>query len=91
MEVYESQTISKRPLRKQRYLHFELLPSDEKLIEQLPPEQQKVLRSEGSYAKRAQEIGVAIGTIRSRLHRAREALSRLRASSEVPHNEVGSH
>jgi DNA-directed RNA polymerase specialized sigma24 family protein len=81
--------------RQQKYLHFALLPGDEALIEQLPAEQQAALRSEGSYAQRAQEQGIAIGTIRSRLHRARAALVRLRESqkqgeeAEPPQNDSG--
>ena len=65
--------------RAQKHLHFSLQPEDEELIAQLPAPQQAALRSEGSYAERAQQMGVAIGTVRSRLHRARAALVKLRA------------
>jgi DNA-directed RNA polymerase specialized sigma24 family protein len=81
--------------RQQKYLHFAFLPGDEALIEQLPAEQQVALKSEGSYAQRAQEQGLAIGTVRSRLHRARAALVRLRESrqkqgeAEPPENDSG--
>jgi DNA-directed RNA polymerase specialized sigma24 family protein len=64
--------------REQKFAKFDLLPGDEDLIAQLPPEQQAALRAQGSYAQRAQEMGIAVGTVRSRLHRARAALVRLR-------------
>ncbi|HXS05357.1 MAG TPA: sigma-70 region 4 domain-containing protein [Rhizomicrobium sp.] len=65
--------------REQKFARFDFLPGDEDLIAQLPPEQQAALRAQGSYAQRAQEMGIAVGTVRSRLHRARAALVRLRA------------
>jgi DNA-directed RNA polymerase specialized sigma24 family protein len=68
--------------RMAKYSRFALLPEDEELIAQLPPEQQAALRSEGSYAARAEQMGVAIGTVRSRLHRARAALVRLREARD---------
>ena len=64
--------------RVQKFQHFTLEPGDEKLLEELPPYQQAILRSEGSYLQRAEKLGVAVGTIRSRLHRARTALEKLR-------------
>lgn len=81
-----------KPPRAQRYLHFRLAPGDEALIDKLPPAQQHALRSEGSYAKRAEQLGVAIGTVRSRLHRAREALCRLREQRGADsRNDSGVH
>ncbi|HEY2837289.1 MAG TPA: sigma factor-like helix-turn-helix DNA-binding protein [Rhizomicrobium sp.] len=71
-----------REKRTARYSRFELTPEDQDLIAQLPAEQQAALRSEGSYASRAEQMGVAIGTVRSRLHRARAALVRLREARE---------
>jgi len=88
MEAQRDSTFPKRASREQKYLRFRLLPEDEALIAELPPEQQAILRSEGSYVKRAEEFGVAIGTIRSRLHRAREALSRLRAERDADQAEA---
>jgi len=79
--------------RAQKYLHFAFEPGDEALIAELPAEQQAALRAEGSYAERAQAMGVAIGTVRSRLHRARAALVKLRekrtreGSEETPPQE----
>lgn len=64
--------------REQKFAKFDLKPGDEDLIAQLPAEQQAALRAQGSYAQRAEEMGIAVGTVRSRLHRARAALVRLR-------------
>ncbi|HEY4275568.1 MAG TPA: sigma factor-like helix-turn-helix DNA-binding protein [Rhizomicrobium sp.] len=83
MEAQTNSAAPKGVAREQKFLRFRLLPDDDALIAMLPPEQQAVLRSHGSYAKRAEEFGVAIGTIRSRLHRAREALTRLRAERDA--------
>jgi DNA-directed RNA polymerase specialized sigma24 family protein len=83
MEIQRHPPLTSTLPREQKYLNFTVLPDDEPLIAQLPPDQQNVLRSQGTYAKRAEEFGVAIGTIRSRLHRAREALSRLRAARDA--------
>ncbi|MES2256554.1 MAG: hypothetical protein V4559_16130 [Pseudomonadota bacterium] len=83
MEFDRNYIAPTKAARNQKYLHFALLPGDEILIDQLSPEHQKILRSEGSYEKRADEFGVAVGTIRSRLHRAREALSRLRIERDT--------
>jgi DNA-directed RNA polymerase specialized sigma24 family protein len=73
--------------RVQKFLDFTFVPGDEALVARLPPAQQRVLLSEGTYATRAQEHGIPIGTVRSRLHRAREALVKLReshAKNELP-------
>jgi len=93
MEIERNYAAATKPVRNQKYLHFALIPGDETLIEQLSPEHQKALRSEGSYEKRAREFGVAVGTIRSRLHRAREALSRLRMErdADAPKDQIGLH
>lgn len=72
-----------REKRTARYSHFALTPEDQDLIAQLPAEQQAALNSEGSYATRAEQMGVAIGTVRSRLHRARAALVRLREARDA--------
>jgi hypothetical protein len=48
--------------------------SDGPLIETLPITYQIILRAKGSYAKMAADLGMPIGTVRSRLHRARKAL-----------------
>lgn len=64
--------------RSQRYLHFALQPGDEEAIAKLPDFQQAVLKAEGSYASAAAQLGIPIGTFRSRLHRARSAIEKVR-------------
>jgi hypothetical protein len=78
----EFRDTSALPRRTVRFFHFALLPDDAPLIDQLPPDQQNVLRSEGTYAERAEKLGTPMGTLRSRLHRARDALLRLRAERD---------
>jgi DNA-directed RNA polymerase specialized sigma24 family protein len=64
--------------RKQKYINFTLLPSDAALLPSLSEEQRTLLQTEGRYKERALKLGLLIGTVRSRLHRARAALQRLR-------------
>src|ERR1700744_4197544 len=73
--------------RVQKFQHFALTPEDEKLLEELPPYQQAILRSTGSYQERAEQLGVAVGTVRSRLHRARAALEKLRQRHQAPEQQ----
>ena len=80
-----------REKRAARFSRFALEPEDQDLIAQLPVEQQTALRSEGSYASRAEQMGVAIGTVRSRLHRARAALVRLRETRDASGNGEAVH
>ena len=72
--------------RPQKYLHFALQPGDEELVAKLPPFQQAALRSEGSYANNARELNVPIGTFRSRLHRARAAIVKMRENRTAAEN-----
>jgi hypothetical protein len=67
----------KRP-RPQALGNFQLRESDECLIAQMTLEHQAILRSEGAYAATAQKLRIPLGTVRSRLHRARAALTLLR-------------
>jgi DNA-directed RNA polymerase specialized sigma24 family protein len=76
----ELETLSPKK-RAQKYNGFALRPGDEELLDQLSPQQQKILLSEGPYNDLAAALGVAVGTLKSRLHRARAALSALRESS----------
>ena len=68
--------------RQQKYLNFRLLSGDEALLELLPQRQRELLLAEGSYQDIASRFGLPIGTVRSRLHRARVALERLRESRD---------
>lgn len=64
--------------RKQKFLGFAFEPGDAELLPSLPEGQRQLLQTEGQYKDRAQKLGLPIGTVRSRLHRARAALLRLR-------------
>ena len=67
-----------KPKRIQRFIRFVLKPGDEELIGQLSTNQQAILAVKGSYEERGMRLGIPPGTVRSRLHRARSALVRLR-------------
>jgi DNA-directed RNA polymerase specialized sigma24 family protein len=75
----ENLSPKKRP---QKYMGFALQPSDEELLEQLSLQQREILTSKGTYNDLAATFGVAVGTIRSRLHRARASLAALRVLRE---------
>jgi DNA-directed RNA polymerase specialized sigma24 family protein len=64
--------------RPQKYMGLAPQPGDEDLLDQLSPQHREILQAEGHYAELAEKLGVAIGTVRSRLHRARAALAKLR-------------
>lgn len=66
------------PKRKQKFVDFALQPGDDALLPSLPDAQRLLLQTDGSYQDRAERLGIPIGTVRSRLHRARTALERLR-------------
>jgi DNA-directed RNA polymerase specialized sigma24 family protein len=75
--------------REQRYYRFRFQQGDMELIEQLRPEHREVLLlSEGSYVERAARLNIAVGTLRSRLHRARAALEALRAGVPVVDSRI---
>jgi DNA-directed RNA polymerase specialized sigma24 family protein len=78
-ELYANVQIARPELKEQRYKGLLLLETDESLLEKLPLIYQEVLRSKGSYEEMAMVLHVPVGTIRSRLHRARAALVELRA------------
>lgn len=68
---------------------FKLLPTDAAFIEMLPQRMQRVLAlSDRSYADIAAEIGCPLGTIKSRLNRARSRVLKLReeAAAIEPNN-----
>ena len=64
--------------RKQKFVGFALQPGDDALLPSLPEAQRLLLQTDGNYKDRAERLGIPIGTVRSRLHRARTALERLR-------------
>lgn len=64
--------------RKTSYL---LTEADEFLLGQLPQPYAEILRQEGSMEDIARRMNIAPGTVKSRTHRARAALDRLRAEA----------
>jgi DNA-directed RNA polymerase specialized sigma24 family protein len=70
--------------RNQRFLRFGFLAGDEALFSNLSPAHSAVLLSRGSYEERAAALDIPIGTLRSRLHRARAALEALRRERDQP-------
>lgn len=67
---------------------FKMLPGDEARIDKLQPSFQEILRATGTYQEIATKLGVALGTVRSRLNRARAALMLVRdmeAEAAPPH------
>ena len=90
-EELENLSPKKRP---QKYTGMALQPGDEAFLDQLSPRQRDILRSQGTYHDLAAAFGVAVGTIRSRLHRARAALFALRersAQQSPLQNEIPVH
>jgi len=76
---------SGRP-RAAQFKGMHVLESDEPLLATLEPKEQAVLRTCGSYEERARELNVPLGTLRSRLHRARARLAALRSQRQPePH------
>ena len=79
----ESQPSSQpRIKRAQRFSQFALLPGDEELIGRLPEAHQAILALTGSYQEIGEQLGLPGGTVRSRLHRARAALVKLREARD---------
>jgi DNA-directed RNA polymerase specialized sigma24 family protein len=79
---------SARPSRQgaSQFKGMYVLETDEPLLATLQPREQAVLRTTGSYEDRATQLGVPVGTVRSRLHRARAMLVALRSQTQsVPH------
>jgi len=69
-------TLSSSRQRRQRF--FPLTEQDEPLLAQLSPRYVEILRQEGQMADIAARLNLPIGTVKSRLHRARAALGTLR-------------
>ena len=74
--------------REQKFFRFKLEPADMELLDQLPAAQREALLSEGSYQDRAARLNIPLGTLRSRLHRARAALEALRDGQGVVDSRI---
>ncbi len=82
MEENRDQTNLPRT-RAQKYLRFKLEPRDAELLDQLSEQYRAVLLFNGSYQECSAALNIPIGTVRSRLHRARAALEALRNGQPV--------
>jgi DNA-directed RNA polymerase specialized sigma24 family protein len=61
-----------------REFQFQIHDTDASLIEQMSKEHRDILTTSGSYVEIAAVLNIPIGTVRSRLHRARKNLTELR-------------
>ena len=67
---------------KPRFRDFQVSEADNALLQRLSEDHRLILLVQhGSYADIAQQLNLAPGTVRSRLHRARDALTKLRAEA----------
>lgn len=66
--------------RQQSFLRFTLEPGDEARLEQLTQGQRELVMAKGGYKELSERFNIPLGTVRSRLHRARAALIALRDS-----------
>jgi DNA-directed RNA polymerase specialized sigma24 family protein len=64
--------------RQRRQRFFPLTEQDEPLLAQLSPRYVEILRQDGQMTDIASRLNLPIGTVKSRLHRARAALTQLR-------------
>lgn len=64
-----------------RLTDFAVTNADGPLIDKLPMAQQEVLMATGSYQAIADALKLPIGTVKSRLYRARTALLGMRAAA----------
>jgi DNA-directed RNA polymerase specialized sigma24 family protein len=76
----DTQLRAEKDKRSLKYLRFKLQPGDRELFDLLPAPQRELIEAEGSYMELARRFNLPIGTVRSRLHRARAALEKLRES-----------
>ena len=67
--------------RRYNYLRFQLQPGDEAFLNLLPEEQRVLLVADGRYVDKAAQFNIPVGTVRSRIHRARATIARLRNAS----------
>lgn len=71
-------TFTPPPYTYQRRPFDPLTESDNSLIAKLPLHFQTILRQEGDINQISQRLDMPVGTVKSRLHRARAALTALR-------------
>ena len=74
--------------REQKFLRFRLEAGDMELLDQMPAPYRDALLASGSYKERAERLNIPLGTLRSRLHRARAALEALRNGRGVVDSRI---
>ena len=67
-----------------RFHNFKIEPSDQPLLEQMTALKRDLLTSKEDYASFAARHNVPLGTVKSRIHRARAELMRLRDAAAAP-------
>jgi DNA-directed RNA polymerase specialized sigma24 family protein len=62
-----------------RFQDFKVTDADAPLIDRMKPEHREVLRATGKYEEIAANLRLSVGTVKSRINRARHRLVRMRA------------
>ena len=81
----ESDVTLKPKKRGAQFVGFHTSEKDSALIQQLAPVFQEILNMKGSYVEISHALNIPIGTVRSRFHRARAALTALREKTSRGH------
>ena len=71
--------------RRTQFVGFQTSENDTALIPQLEPAFREILNMRGSYMEISRALTIPIGTVRSRLHRARASLTALREQASADH------
>lgn len=56
---------------------------DQELIAKLKPPHREIIQAQGTYKQISEALNIPLGTVRSRLHRARAALLKIKRATKV--------